>query len=156
MEKIKKILVPTDFSELSSIGVRHALEIALKEGAELILCNVIALGEDWFVRPQEAGPVRDYLGEHERRLENFLKEKFADFKDLPPIRRIVEMGAPHTNIVLAADRENADLIVMSTHGRTGFNHLLLGSVAEKVVARAHCPVLVVPAGDRRSHLSKAA
>ncbi len=156
MEKIRKVLVPTDFSELSRIGVRHALEIARKEGAELILCNVIALGEDWFVRPQESGPVRDYLGEHERRLEKFVQDNFADFADLPPIRRVVEMGAPHTNIVTVAEREKVDLIVMATHGRTGFNHLLLGSVAEKVVARSHCPVLVVPAGDRKRNVSNAA
>lgn len=54
---------------------------------------------------------------------------------------------PHTNIIEKAAGEGADLIVMSTHGRTGADHLIMGSVAEKVVARATCPVLVV----RRTH-----
>ena len=83
-------------------------------------------------------------------LEKFINEKFADEANLVEIRRRVEFGAAVTNIVEIAEREAVDMIIMATHGRTGFNHMMLGSVAEKVVARAHCPVLVIPATDRKS------
>jgi universal stress protein A len=60
------------------------------------------------------------------------------------VRQAVEFGMPVDNIVEKAANEGVDLIVMSTHGRTGLEHMILGSVTEKVVARASCPVLVVP------------
>jgi nucleotide-binding universal stress UspA family protein len=75
---------------------------------------------------------------------------------LVEVRQVIEFGTPHKNIVEMAATENVDLIVMSTHGRTGLDHLILGSVAEKVVARAPCPVLIVPPRGRAATMSHAA
>jgi len=67
-----------------------------------------------------------------------LRQNFASFSGLVEIRQKVELGHPSVNIVEIAQREGVDMIVMSTHGRTGIDHMLMGSVAEKVVARAPC------------------
>lgn len=148
MEKIAKILAPTDLSELSAIGIRHALELARSRGAELIVYYVIEVGEEWVNRREEMGLAREMLAREKRLLERFLREKFADQINLVEIRQVVELGGAHGNIVEKAEREGVDLIVMSTHGRTGFEHLLIGSVSEKVIARAPCPVLIIPARKR--------
>jgi nucleotide-binding universal stress UspA family protein len=69
--------------------------------------------------------------------------------NLIEIRQMVEIGVPYANIVELAEREGVDLIVMSIHGKTGFSHMLLGSVTGRVVPRAPCPVLSIPAIERK-------
>jgi nucleotide-binding universal stress UspA family protein len=59
----------------------------------------------------------------------------------------VEMGAPHTAIVEIAEKEGVDLVVMSTHGRSGLPRMMLGSVAERAIRHTHCPVLVIPSHE---------
>jgi nucleotide-binding universal stress UspA family protein len=147
MKKIRKILAPTDLSDLSCVGVRYAMEMARDLSAEVIVLNVVPVGEDWV--PPKSGDVRELMASEVAALERFLADKLGDELNLVEIRKRVEFGAAMTNIVEMAEREKADMIVMSTHGRTGLNHILLGSVAEKVVARAACPVLVIPATDRK-------
>lgn len=153
MTRVKTILAPTDFSELSKLGVRYALEIAWDESAEVIVYHAIDLGLDWHDRRADYGPNRDLLEESRRVLNKFLAENFAD---LVEVRQVVEFGAPYKNIVEKAATEGVDMIVMSSHGCTGIDDLILGSVAEKVVARAPCPVLVVPRHERRTTTAQAA
>jgi universal stress protein A len=100
--------------------------------------------------------VRNLLAEQQRLLDQFLRDNFAESINLVEIRQKVEVGVPHANIVDMAAREEVDMIVMSTHGRTGLRHMLLGSVTEKVVSRASCPVLVIPAIDRKKAIAQAA
>jgi nucleotide-binding universal stress UspA family protein len=83
--------------------------------------------------------------DNRRVLDKFLSEGFADCIDLVEVRQVVEFGRSFKNIVDMADQENVDMIVMATHGRTGLEHIILGSVTEKVVARSSRPVLVIPA-----------
>jgi universal stress protein A len=156
MEKLNKILAPTDLSELSCLGVRHALETARSRGAEVIVYHVIDVADEWIDRREEFSLIRDMLTRGKHLLDRFLREKFGDQIDLVEIRQVVEFGAAHTNIVEKANREEVDMIVMSTHGRTGFDHFLMGSVAEKVIARAPCPVLVIPPPARKPPAEKAA
>jgi universal stress protein A len=145
MEKIKKILAPTDFSELSCAGLRYALDLARLQDAEVIVHHVIAVGADWFSPHDEFTPVRDLIAEHKQKLDSFLRRRFSDCVNLIEIRQVIELGTPHSNIVELAKREGVDMIVMSTHGRSGFDHVMLGSETEKVVARAGCPVIIIPA-----------
>ena len=154
--KIRKILAPTDMSDFSCLGVRYALEMARELDAEITIYYVIPMAEDWFSGHERPGPVRDLLANEEAKLDKFLAEKFADDTKAVKIRQKVEFGAPQTSILDMAEREGADLIVMSTHGRTGLKHILLGSVTEKVVARAPCPVLAIPAHGRPTTTTKAA
>jgi nucleotide-binding universal stress UspA family protein len=156
MPKIKKILAPTDFSEVSKLGLRYALEMARDESAEVIVYHAIDFGADWHNRREEYGPNRDLLKQGHRVLDKFLAEHFADCIDLVEVRQVVEFGAPYKNIVEKAASEDVDMIVMSTYGRTGVDHLIVGSTAEKVVARAPCPVLIVPRRGREGTTAKAA
>ena len=148
METVKKILAPTDLSDLSCVGLRYALEMGRSRGAEVIVYHVIDLGDQWTIRREDSGPVSEMIESHRRMLDAFLREKFPEELNLTEVRQVVELGAAVGNIVEKAEREGVDRIVMSTHGRTGIDHLLIGSVSEKVIARAHCPVLVVPAHKR--------
>lgn len=150
--KIRKILAPTDLSKLSLAGVRYALELATDSGAEVIVYHVVSYDE--ITRSQrgpDEGTTADFasrspqqlLERHQQALKRFLEENCSDLLPLIAAREKVELGKPDKSIVEEADKEAADLIVISTHGRTGLSHMLLGSVTEKVVREATCPVLSI-------------
>ena len=153
MPRIKKILAPTDFSDVSKLGVRYALEMARDTSAEVVVYHAIEAGSKWKDNPPQ---VATYYEESRRLLGKFVADNFADCIDLVEVRYAVEFGTPHKNIVEKAADEAVDMIVMSTHGRTGVNHFILGSIAEKIVARAVCPVLIVPGRERSGTIAKAA
>lgn len=156
MARVKRILAPTDLSQLSTLGVRYALELARDISAEVVIYFAIDLGGDWKDRYATAMRYRDMVDDTRRQLDKFLAQNFSDCIDLVEVRQLVEIGMPFKNIVETAENEKIDLIVMSTHGRTGLSHMMLGSVAEKVVARAPCPVLVVPGRGRPMRTAEAA
>lgn len=156
MPKVKKILAPTDFSELSKRGVRYALEMARDSSAQVIVYHVIDVGEEPPDRKSYAGHYHDMLEDNRRLLDKFLAENFADCINLVEVHQVVEFGGTLKNIIAMAEHESVDIIVMATHGRTGLDHVILGSVTEKVVARTACPVLVVPAVKRARGVGMAA
>jgi nucleotide-binding universal stress UspA family protein len=141
--KPKKILTPTDLSKLSQPAVRYALEIGLERDAEVIIYNVIGEDGDWFGKDDPLNPATAFVPRQKERLHEFVRENFADMLGKVRITESVEAGVPYVLIVTKADEENADLIVMSTHGRTGVEQIMLGSVTAKVIARARCPVLSI-------------
>lgn len=155
MNKIEKILAPTDLSDLSCIRLRYAMEAAGEGKAEVVVYLAVPIGEDWFPSSEGASPERDYVAKEKIMLDKFVRDKFADELGRLKITQKVAVGAAHSSIVEFAENEKVDLIVMSTHGRTGLGHILIGSVTEKVVERAPCPVLVVPR-PRHASPSKAA
>jgi nucleotide-binding universal stress UspA family protein len=144
MSKVRRILAPTDYSELSHVGLRRAFEMAREMNAELIVLHVVAMTTGWFSQRERSGEVRDLMTEQKNLLDRFLRTKFADEMNLVEVRQKVELGTPYLNIAELAEREAVDMIVMSTHGRTGLDHILLGSVTEKVIAHAPCPVMAIP------------
>ena len=139
----KKILAPTDLSALSEPAVRHALEIGLEHHAEVIVYHVLTEDGDWFGKDDPLNPANVLVPRQKQVLREFVKEKFADLLGKVKITEAVEAGIPYSKIVSKAEEEKADLIVMSTHGRTGIEQVMLGSVTAKVVARAGCPVLSI-------------
>ena len=141
MIKTSKILAPTDLSNLSRPALRYALELALERKAAVIVYRVISEDSDWLGSDDRLNPANALLTQERERLHAFMTEHFADLIDKVELTEIVEAGVPYSKIVEKAQSENADVIVMSTHGRTGFQQVLLGSVTAKVVARAGCPVL---------------
>lgn len=155
MNKVKRILAPTDYSELSNVGLRRAFEMARDLSAELIVLHVVSMGENWFGHSEVNRAVRDLMAEQEKFLDRFLRDKFADEMNLVEVRQKVEIGNSYLNIAECAERENVDMIVLATHGRTGLDHILLGSVTEKVIAHAPCAVMAVPSIKRKG-VSKAA
>ena len=140
---MKKILAPTDLSELSRTGVRYALETASSSGGEVIVYNIVGYHEavpyyeleDAYL-PQQVPTVEEVVDEHRKRLAKFLQENFADLMAKTKVRQEVAIGTPYDKIVEKAATEKVDLIILSTHGRTGVLHALIGSVAEKIVRLA--------------------
>jgi nucleotide-binding universal stress UspA family protein len=141
--KPKRILAPTDLSKLSQPAVRYALEIGLEQGSEVIVYHVINEDGDWFGKDDPLNPAGALVPQQKQRLREFVNENFADMIGKVKITEVVEAGVPYNKIVTKAEEENADLVVMSTHGRTGLEQIMLGSVTAKVVARATCPVLSI-------------
>jgi nucleotide-binding universal stress UspA family protein len=156
MSRIRKIVAPTDFSELSKLGLHYAFEVARDTSAEVIVYHVIDFSSEWADKRGDVMAHPDLLQHWRKNLEAFLADNFAEYMNLVDVRPMIEIGGPVQNIVEKAREEGADMIVMSTHGRTGLDHIILGSVTEKVVARAPCPVLVVPRSGRHSTTAKAA
>jgi nucleotide-binding universal stress UspA family protein len=141
--RLKKILVPIDFSDCSKKALQYAIPLARQHGAALTLLYVV---------PQPSFVGGEYTGIEYARLED--DQAVSGKKQLGalianevqgevPAETLVRSGMPVVEILEAAKALPADLIVISTHGRTGLKHVLLGSVAEDVVRRAPCPVLVV-------------
>jgi nucleotide-binding universal stress UspA family protein len=145
MLQIDRILAPTDLSSLSLPALRYALEIGLERKAEVVVYHVIEVDYDWFNEDDPRNPASVLVPQRKKKLHEFLVKHFADWLDKPKmiVREAVECGNPHEKIVSKAERENADLVVMATHGRTGLEQLIVGSVTAKVVARAGCPVLSI-------------
>jgi len=141
MKSFRRILVPHDFSDHATQALRVADQLAREHRGRLLVLHVItpfhpvtALAEEHLVWPAEA----DVLALERRHLEA-LVARTVKGRNAPPVTCKVEIGDPYHRIVDAA--RGVDLIVMSTAGRTGFSHLLVGSVAEKVVRHAPVPVL---------------
>lgn len=144
MLPIKSILAPTDFSRTSLSVMRQAVELAGHFGAELIVNHVVppipALPPDPHYN-FEIPAYQEALHESsEKRLKEVVDEQVGD---RVPHRLLVTYGDPAREIVRIAAEEKADMIVIGTHGLTGWQHLVFGSVAEKVVRTARCPVLSI-------------
>lgn len=137
MTMLNKILAPTDFSDISAAGVRYACRLAKDMDAEVIIFNVDVLDESNRVDKRE-------IEQHKKRLAEFVAEKVADAGAGLKMRQVVDAGQPFGAIVDCAEKEGVDLIVMSSHGRTGLSRMLIGSVTDKILRGAPCPVLVVP------------
>jgi universal stress protein A len=140
---IRHILAPTDFSDYSKKALSDALELAQTFGAKLSLLHVLEpspyLGE--FTLPTMG---EELLGDLERQASAALAQLLPDAQEAKvEVTRAVAIGSPSQTIIETAEAEHVDLIVMATHGRTGLSHLLIGSVAERVVRTAPCPVLTI-------------
>lgn len=151
MISLNKILLPTDFSEYSEPARDFACSFVEKFGAELHLLHVL---QDLVAMAPEPGmafpPPGDYVKELQASAEQALSKRPGDALsgDYTVIRE-VRHGSPFLEIVRYAKEHDIDLIVMGTHGRSGLAHVLLGSVAEKVVRKAPCPVLTVRPSEHK-------
>ena len=138
----KKILLATDFSDGSDEALERAIEMAKPSRAEIEILHVIELAEEF-----PFGTVyfdADY-GALYASVDTRLNERAARVRaaGLTCTTKILE-GSASVEITQCGRESGADLIVVGTHGRTGIAHVVLGSVAERVVRRASCPVLTVP------------
>jgi universal stress protein A len=140
---IKRILFPTDFSRLSGVALDYASRLAAESGARLYIVHV----DDQFLHSAsmgEAGYPYAALAESEAR--QAWRDQLSRIK--PTVAGVTFEhqfldGATIEELLQFAKREEIDLIVMGSHGRTGLSRLLMGSVAEAVTRRAECPVLIV-------------
>ncbi len=145
MKRIKRILHPSDFSPASAPAFATALEMAKDRRAELLLVHVLApivpVVGDGYVSPKVYDDlVRSTRVAGQKKLDGLLaRARKAGVRG----RTLLLEGSTHDQIVRAAKSRRADLIVMGTHGRGGIAELFLGSVAERVIGSARCPVLTV-------------
>jgi len=148
--EIKRILFPTDFSENSEYAFLYALAFARDFGSKLYLLHVV------YFPPQmpefDIGRVLDGLVKSAEKNLKKLIQKTPETQVIfhPEVR----VGVEYPEIIELAEREKIDLIVMGTRGRTGLAHAFLGSVAERVVRHAPCPVLTVKPPKAKGAKSK--
>lgn len=138
MLPVKTILCPTDLSERSEFALRLACSLAADYGARLIVLHVAEPVAAVYADP----PVLPFVEPSRESLRTELHEFVRRNTDATVEERLVD-GAATNAILRIADETQCDLIVMGTHGRTGFDRVLMGSVAEVVVRKAPCPVLTV-------------
>ena len=143
---LKKILYPTDFSEASYEALKVANELAAYHSAELYIVHAIsplfAAGS-----PTGISPIAEMEKAAQTSLQEVIKERIP--KELH-IRQVITIGGAADEIIRIAEQERVDLIVIGTHGQTGWRHAVFGSVAEKVVRLASCPVLSIRAPHKQA------
>jgi len=148
MFPFQKILCPTDFSEASLSGLKMASEMAEKFGSQVI---VLYVNKPIQTLPAPQIEAREIIFDVEAFEENVSKDAQRHlaavvenhFPEGVEPRLEVRLGQPSEEILKMAEDEKVDAIFMATHGRTGLKHIVFGSVAERVVSRANCPVLTV-------------
>ncbi|WP_296795981.1 universal stress protein [uncultured Methanobrevibacter sp.] len=137
----KKILVPTDGSEFAKKAQLHALFLAKVNGAEIIALSV---SENHFISGISSTEEVEQLNQI---LTDCCKEDLKEFEDMNKdgikISPVIKEGSPAKAILDVASEEDIDLIVIGSSGKSGFDRFILGSVSDKVVNAAKCPVLVV-------------
>ena len=143
MINLRTILVPSDFSECSDAALRYGLELARRFDARVHLLHVVQdpLAQPWAAEGFSA-PLFEVVDAWQREAKDRLLLSVPD-ADRDRVTVVATVAWPYAEILRHAIEHNVDLIVMGTHGRAGMTHMLLGSIAEKVVRRAPCPVLTV-------------
>jgi len=146
MIQLNRILVPTDFSNFSAPALQYGLAIAARFGAEVHLLHVVP--DPAMLVPEAAAfSVESMQAQTEQLQQEAMKalEKLPEdeWSDGKPIVREVRIGAAFMEIIEYAREKDIDLIVIGTHGRSGLMHVLMGSVAERIVRKSPCPVLTV-------------
>ena len=142
----RRILVATDFAESAERALACAVQLARRHGAELILLHVYM---DLPAYPEvTAGQVEAIYEEQRGWIESALERRARSARTEGLLARaVLRTGSPASTVAEMARREGADLIVVGSHGRAGLDRLILGSVAERVVRLASCPVLVVKSAE---------
>ena len=141
--RVDRILVPIDFSPHTQAVTEWAAHFALEHGSEVVLLNVYHLPVE-FQQVEGAYLPADFWASVKEEAERSLSRHAEEIrKQGVQVTEAVREGYPATVILDEAERLPADLIIIGSRGHTGLKHLLLGSIAERVVHKAHCPVLTV-------------
>jgi nucleotide-binding universal stress UspA family protein len=150
--QINSILCPTDFSECAEHALNYAELLSEICQARLQLLTVFepftySQGSELFESQYDmASAAMEIEAAFKKQLNDRVSSLESNGRN---VSAHFAVGLPFIEIIQAAKRENADLMIMGTHGRTGLEHVLMGSVAEKVVRRAPCPVLTVKHPDHK-------
>lgn len=153
MDFADHILVATDFSEPSEQAADAAATLAAQLGAKVTLLH--SFDPDTLVPPGAIPRPEQYRQKITKEMSDAVTERLKEIREsrLASVKdvdfAVVTHRSPAHAIVEHAEKLGADLIIVATHGRTGLGHLLIGSVAEKVVRHAHCPVLAVRLPEKK-------
>lgn len=148
MRDFKTILFATDFSESSDYAFQYAYSLAKKFNARLLLVHVINEPVDlrgFYVPHISFEKLEEEIEEGaQKMMEKFCRTHIRDYDNY---ESIIVPGIPYDEIIKKATDNSADLIVLATHGRTGLDHVLFGSTAEKVVRKSPVPVMTIRIGE---------
>ncbi len=151
--KYKKVLYCTDFSKNSDCAFDYAFGIAKRDEGVLYILHVIPPTPDphrlerWLSK-EELDKVMATLREDREKMFN--DKYLKNIKDKTKVKVVTESGREDEKILEFAQKEKIDIIVIGTHGRTGIEHVLLGSVAEKIIRRSPIPVFIIPCQEKSS------
>jgi nucleotide-binding universal stress UspA family protein len=148
--KYKKVLYCTDFSKSSDCAFDYAFGIAKRDGGVLYILNVIPTPQQYDLERHLTRKQLDKITATLREdREKMFKDKYlSHIKDKTKVKIVTESGREDDEILKFAQKEKVDIIVIGTHGRTGIEHVVLGSVAEKIIRRSPIPVFVIPCKDK--------
>lgn len=144
MKNVEKILFATDFSEASKYACKYAIGMAKQFDAKLLVLHVIneldfplvGLFPDHYVKAH----IKETAAGFSKMMTEFCSRNFKEFKNF---ESLILTGIPFKTIINKAESEDVSFIVVGTHGRTGIEHVLVGSTAEKIVRMSKCPVMTV-------------
>jgi len=141
---IKKVLVPIDFSDYSKSALKYAVNFAKSFNADIILVYVV----EPIIYPPDFSMGQIAMPSINTEWDDRAKDELAklaknEITGVNSVKTIIKTGKPFVEIIETAKEENADLIIIATHGHSGVEHILFGSTAEKVVRKAPCPVLTL-------------
>ena len=145
--RVERILVPVDFSTLSQNGLRYAIQFARHFSAKLTVLHVLDLGYSERIDLSTMEHLKGFPGASVRQVLKKARQEMRKFVGSVALGRVhseIAIGAPVEQISDYALANDFDLIITSTHGLTGFKHVLIGSTAERLVRRSRVPILVVP------------
>jgi nucleotide-binding universal stress UspA family protein len=154
MYVIRNILVSTDFSEFSASAVEYASSFALLYGARIHLVHVLEANAMMGVPNLDLNAASVAAEVEATAQEEMRKFVYWRMKNNTNLEQVILRGEPFREIVRYAQENEIDLIVIATHGRTGLAHMLLGSVAEKIVRLSPIPVLAVKPAELRERILK--
>ncbi|MFC2103014.1 universal stress protein [Bacteroidota bacterium] len=142
--EVKKVLVPIDFSDYSKSALKYAVNFSTQFNADIILVYVVepVIYPPDFSMGQIALPSVNTEWDIKAK-EELDKLAKSEIPENVKVTTILKTGKPFLEIIETASEENADLIIIATHGHSGVEHILFGSTAEKVVRKAPCPVLTL-------------
>lgn len=149
--KLRKILAPVDFSNCSLAGLEYAARLAKDTGATLRLFHVVYPYTQIFAVDHTNGNLTPLIKTATASAQEEMNKlrKISFLRDIP-CETEIRTGAIIDEIVKAGSGRDIDLVATSTHGRTGFEYALIGSIAEQVARYAECPVITVPSRERES------
>ncbi|ADU66568.1 UspA domain-containing protein [Desulfurispirillum indicum S5] len=143
MVDFKRILAPVDMSDFSLQALDYAVEMAQKYGAELTVLSVVN-GSFYTNTYMNVLDLENIVDSVHQQVEKNLREVVQKYDQSPvTIKTVVEEGNPYLAICEYAKKKHIDLIIMASHGYSGLDSILIGSVTEKVVRKATCPVLTL-------------
>ena len=145
---IKNILCPVDHSDCSKEALKYAVSFAIKDNSKLYLLHVIDIRtfDESINAMTPQIPDDKTLAQLKTKLLDCIPEEIRDDMD---VEALVVQGIPFVEIISTAKKNDVDMIVLGSHGRTGITHMMMGSVSEKVVRKAPCPVLTVRKSDHK-------
>ena len=148
MINIKNILCPVDHSDCSKEALKYAVSFAIKDNSKLYLLHVIDIRtfDESINAMTPQIPDDETLKQLKTKLLDCIPEEIRD--DMV-VEALVVLGIPFVEIISIAKKNDIDMIVLGSHGRTGITHMMMGSVSEKVVRKAPCPVLTVRRSDQK-------